>query len=63
MYNKAFLLSMDDGVQVVAKIPNPNAGRPHMTTASEVATMEFVRLIQPYHQRIFKKNCRFCALD
>ena len=27
----------------MAKVPNPNAGRPHFTTASEVATMEFVR--------------------
>jgi hypothetical protein len=35
---------MDDGRQVVAKIPNPNAGRPHFTTASEVATMDFVSL-------------------
>ena len=42
MYNKALLLTMEDGAQVVAKIPNPNAGRPHDTTASEVATMEFV---------------------
>ena len=42
MYNKAFLLTMDDGSQVVAKVPNPNAGRPYFTTASEVATMDFV---------------------
>ena len=42
MYNKALLLTMEDGNQVVAKVPNPNAGRPHFTTASEVATMEFV---------------------
>ncbi|RDW93697.1 phosphotransferase family protein [Aspergillus mulundensis] len=42
MYNKAFLMSMDDGQEVVAKVPNPNAGVPHFTTASEVATMDFV---------------------
>ena len=48
MYNKALLLTMDDGTQAVAKIPNPNAGRPHLTTASEVATMEFVFLVQPF---------------
>ena len=41
-YNKAFLLTMDDGKRVIAKVPNPNAGRPHYTTASEVATMDFV---------------------
>lgn len=42
MYNKAFLMSMDNGREVVAKVPNPNAGVPHFTTASEVATMDFV---------------------
>lgn len=26
-FNKAFLLTMDDGNEVIAKIPNPNAGR------------------------------------
>ena len=46
MYNKALLLTMDDGTQAVAKVPNPNAGRPHFTTASEVATMEFVSLAE-----------------
>ena len=40
MYNKAMLLTMDSGTQVVAKVPNPNAGKPHFTTASEVATMD-----------------------
>ncbi|KAL5332899.1 kinase-like domain-containing protein [Aspergillus crustosus] len=43
MFNKAFLFTMQDGKQVVGKVPNPNAGRPHYTTASEVATMDFVR--------------------
>lgn len=43
MFNKAFLMSMEDGQEVVAKVPNPNAGVPHFTTASEVATMDFVR--------------------
>lgn len=46
-YNKVFLLTMDNGREIVAKLPNPNAGRPHFTTASEVATMDFVRL---FHQ-------------
>ncbi|PWY93924.1 phosphotransferase enzyme family protein [Aspergillus sclerotioniger CBS 115572] len=43
MSNKAFLFTMQDGTQVVGKVPNPNAGRPHYTTASEVATMDFMR--------------------
>jgi hypothetical protein len=41
-YNKAFLLKMDNGSEVVAKIPNPNAGPAHYATASEVATVDFV---------------------
>ena len=41
-FNKTFLLTMNDGNEVIAKVPNPNAGRPHFTTASEVATMDFV---------------------
>lgn len=43
MFNKTFLFTMANGAEVVRKVPNPNAGQPHFTTASEVATMEFVR--------------------
>ena len=42
MYNKCFLLKMDDEQEVIVKVPNPNAGVSHLTTASEVATMDFV---------------------
>ena len=45
MYNKCFLLEMDDGQEVIAKVPNPNAGMSHLTTASEVATMDFVGIL------------------
>jgi hypothetical protein len=45
MYSKALLLTVENGARVVAKVPNPNAGRPHFTTASEVVTMEFVCLV------------------
>lgn len=41
--NKVFRLVMENGKSVIARIPNPNAGPPKYTTASEVATMEFVR--------------------
>lgn len=47
MYNKAFILTMEDGKQVIARVPIPNAGRPHFTTASEVATIDFVGLVPP----------------
>ncbi|KEY83884.1 phosphotransferase enzyme [Aspergillus fumigatus] len=41
-YNKAFLLTMDDDVQVIAKIPNPYIPQ-KFVTASEVATLDFLR--------------------
>jgi len=34
MYNKCMLLTMDNGFRVVAKVPGPNAGPAHLTTAS-----------------------------
>ncbi|RJE24525.1 Phosphotransferase enzyme family [Aspergillus sclerotialis] len=43
-FNKAFLITLSDDREVIAKVPNPNAGLPFYTTASEVATMEFVGL-------------------
>ena len=42
-FNKIFLLMMDDGYEVIARIPTPIARPPHCMTASEVATMEFLR--------------------
>jgi hypothetical protein len=42
-HSKAFLLTMDNGAEVVAKVPNPIAGPSFYTTASEVATLHFVR--------------------
>lgn len=44
-YNKAYRLEMEDGQKVIAKVPHPNAGPRVLTTASEVATMEFARTI------------------
>ncbi|EZF34361.1 hypothetical protein H109_06017 [Trichophyton interdigitale MR816] len=42
-YNKVFLITLHGGHQVIAKVPNKNAGVPFYTTASEVATMKFGR--------------------
>lgn len=41
-FNKVIFLFIDNGEEVFAKIPNPNAGSPFYTIASEVATREFV---------------------
>ncbi len=42
MNSKAYLLTMDNGMEVLAKLPNPCAGPSFYTTASEVATRTFV---------------------
>lgn len=40
-----FLIAMDNGKRVIARIPFPVAGPPHLMTASEVATMDYARSI------------------
>ncbi|PKY03575.1 kinase-like protein [Aspergillus campestris IBT 28561] len=42
-YNKVLSLKMEDGREVLARIPNPNAGNPKHIVASEVATLDFAR--------------------
>jgi hypothetical protein len=51
-FSKVFLITMEDGRELIAKIPNPNAGQPHLTTASEAATMDYVWL----HQSIISND-------
>ncbi|KAF1921809.1 phosphotransferase enzyme family protein [Ampelomyces quisqualis] len=43
LHNKAFLLMMDNGAEIFAKLPNPNAGPAYYTTSSEVATRQMLR--------------------
>ncbi|EPQ51183.1 hypothetical protein GLOTRDRAFT_141032 [Gloeophyllum trabeum ATCC 11539] len=42
-YNKVFLLTLDNSREIIARIKTPHAGPAHLVTASEVATMDFVR--------------------
>ncbi|KAJ5259346.1 hypothetical protein N7478_012327 [Penicillium angulare] len=42
-FNKIFILRVKNGREVIARIPTPIAGPPRYTTASEVATMNFLR--------------------
>ncbi|GJJ14069.1 hypothetical protein Clacol_008326 [Clathrus columnatus] len=42
-YNKIFELKFDNGAEAILRIPCPVGGPPHWSTASEVATLEFVR--------------------
>lgn len=40
-YNRVFILTMDTGKRIVAKIPTRVAGPPRLTTNSEVATITY----------------------
>ncbi|KAE8152193.1 kinase-like domain-containing protein [Aspergillus avenaceus] len=42
-FNKAFVLTMNSGDEIVARLPNPNAGPAFYTVASEVATRHLLR--------------------
>ncbi|KAG5294120.1 phosphotransferase enzyme family protein [Histoplasma capsulatum G186AR] len=43
LYNKVFSLKTDTGEELLARIPNPNAGSAREVIASEVATLDFLR--------------------
>ncbi|KAE8355458.1 phosphotransferase enzyme family protein [Aspergillus coremiiformis] len=45
LFNKVFSLQMENGKEILARIPNPNAGHPHYVVASEVATLDFLRTV------------------
>lgn len=47
--NKVFSLETDNGEEVLARIRNPNAGSSRYVVASEVATLDFVLRIIPFH--------------
>jgi hypothetical protein len=36
-------LTLDNGAEIIAKIPDPNAGPTYFTVACEVATLQFLR--------------------
>ncbi|KAJ7673450.1 kinase-like domain-containing protein [Mycena rosella] len=45
VFNKSFIATLTNGRRVVARIKSPVAGPAHLTTASEVATMDFTRTV------------------
>lgn len=47
-FNKTFMMTMRSGAQIIARVANPNAGHPHYTIASEVATMDYVLCLSMY---------------
>lgn len=55
-FNKVFLAKMADGLELILKLPNPKCWCSHYTTASEVATTEYVCIGHQdpayFHQRL-----------
>ncbi|EGE02445.1 phosphotransferase enzyme family protein [Trichophyton equinum CBS 127.97] len=45
LHNKVFSLQMENGREVIARIPNPNAGNSRIVVSGEVATLEFLHNI------------------
>ena len=41
--NRVFLVTFQNGQQVIVRIPTPISGPSHFSTASEVTTMDFLR--------------------
>lgn len=50
-FHKALLMTLENGTEVVAKIPCPNAGLPMLSTASEAAVLEFGEQYHHYSER------------
>ncbi|KDQ14840.1 hypothetical protein BOTBODRAFT_158856 [Botryobasidium botryosum FD-172 SS1] len=44
-FNKVYLIGLDTGAEVIARIPHPIAGPPRYVIASEVATMDYLRTV------------------
>jgi len=40
-FNRAFMILLDNGEKVVARLPNRLAGPPRLTVSSEVATLQY----------------------
>ena len=56
MCNKTLLLTMNDGKEVFVKLPTSNAGMVHYTTASEVATADYVRCTRTRSKATLTRN-------
>lgn len=54
--NRVFLLTFDNGKEAIARLPTPIAGPPGLVTASEVATMDFLRRLRVPVPRILAWN-------
>lgn len=55
-FNKTFAMSLQDGRELIARLPTPNVGPRYYTIASEVATMDYVSLSPVGIRSLLKSN-------
>lgn len=58
-FNSAFIMRLDNGTKVVARVPFSAAGPPRLVTNSEVATMAYRRLYNLFLDRVRLTDMRF----
>ena len=51
-FSKAIVMTTEDGMEAVAKIPCPNAGRAKYSTASEAAVLQYGVLSFPFARAV-----------
>ncbi|EGC45615.1 conserved hypothetical protein [Histoplasma capsulatum var. duboisii H88] len=62
-FNKTFRLRMDNESVAIAKIPHPIAGPKYYTTASEVATMDFIPVPQVYAWNLHIDSAEYIIME
>ena len=58
LFNRVFLLSNNDGAEVIARVPTSLAGPPHLTTASEVATLKLMSVLGIPVPKVLSYSCK-----
>ena len=59
LFNRAFLLSNAEGIELIARLPTSLAGPERLTTASEVATLKLMAALGIPVPKVFSYSC--CA--
>jgi hypothetical protein len=62
-FSKALLMTMENGFEVVVKIPCSNAGRPMYSTASEVAVLNYGKYLLEFGQNFMLIECQCLKLE
>jgi hypothetical protein len=57
LFNRAFLLSNAEGIELIARLPTSLAGTERLTTASEVATLKFMATLGIPVPTVFSYSC------